>query len=184
MFIFLWVRLKWRTTMCLSSTESPSSPRKWLSVFSVDILVVIRKYKQIKNSLPATHSKDVGTQTWWLLCFIILSINYTFLFIWEVGAQIVADFQRNLCPFLPNARIQLLNSSWLLPFDFPLHDASYNFSKRQMWTAGRPVKHTHTLCVYKAGQLEVVQNEVWHCASEVTTVLPGKNITFVETKFP
>lgn len=31
--------------------------------------------------------------------------------------------------------------------DSPLHDVPHMFSRRQMWTAGRTVKHTHSLCL-------------------------------------
>ena len=53
----------------------------------------------------------------------------------------------NLCPFLLCTRLELLNSPWSLLSDSPLHDAPYIFNRRQIWTAGRPVKHTHSMCM-------------------------------------
>lgn len=41
-----------------------------------------------------------------------------------------------------NTRLQLFNS---LGFHSPLHHEPYIFSKRQLWTAGRLVKHTHSV---------------------------------------
>ena len=42
-------------------------------------------------------------------------------------------------------KLELLNTPWSPLFDSPLHDAPYNFNRRQIWTAGRPVKHTHSM---------------------------------------
>ena len=37
----------------------------------------------------------------------------------------------------------------------------------------------HTLCVYEATLLEVVQNEVWHCSAGINRGPPGKSITLM-----
>ena len=55
----------------------------------------------------------------------------------------------NYCSFfkwnfhlLVYTRLELLNSPSPLS-DSPFHDVPYVFNRRQIWTAGRPVKHTH-----------------------------------------
>ena len=50
-----------------------------------------------------------------------------------------------------------------------------------IWTAGRPVKHTH--CVYEATLLEAIQNEVWHCPAVTTMDLLVKYITLMVAYF-
>ena len=43
----------------------------------------------------------------------------------------------------------------------------------------RQAGRAHTLCVYEATLLEVLQNEVWHRPAEITTDLPGKDVTLM-----
>ena len=60
-------------------------------------------------------------------------------------------------------RLELLNSPWSPLSDSPLHDAPYIFYRIQIWTAGRPLKHTHSihaLCIRSHAV-------VWHCPAEI-----------------
>jgi len=43
----------------------------------------------------------------------------------------------------------------------------------------RQAGRAHTLCVYEATLLEVLQNEVWRRPAEITTDLPGKDVTLM-----
>ena len=60
--------------------------------------------------------------------------------------------------------------------DSPLHDAPYIFYRRQMWTAGRPVKHTHCVCM-KPRCWKSCRMRSGIVLLKINTDLPEKDVT-------
>ena len=88
--------------------------------------------------MPATHSKKVETEA----CLPLgnhLFFKLHFAIIWELKIPIVAVFQVEFLSILG------VYKTWSPFSDSPLCDAPYIFNRRQIWTAGRPVKHMHSM---------------------------------------
>ena len=111
---------------------------KRCSVFSLSLFP---KYKQIYKLMPATHTPKNLWQRHvyhWVTSHFILINN-------PLGTEYI-----NCCSFASGIFAHswclqnLLNCPWSQS-DSPLHDAPYILNRRQIWTVGRPVKHTHSM---------------------------------------
>ena len=111
--------------------------------FLFNIVIIMTYYYQQSTSFTA-DSEIVGKEASLPLGNITFCFNYTLKSFGNIlGILIVAVLQVEFLPFLVCTRHELLNSPWSPLSDSPLHDAPYIFNRRQIWTAVRPVKHTH-----------------------------------------
>ena len=100
--------------------------------------------------MPATHSKQFGMETCLPLGNITFSFNSTLYIFLELpyDIQIVAVLQVEFLPILGVHKTQAAQHSTVRDcrgLILLFYDAPYISNRRQIWTAGRTVKHMHSI---------------------------------------